>query len=99
MPDLHVLLVCLCKGIDATLFPSFDAALAGLRERAHDNQWSDDEHFDYASADVQTLSDLYASGHDPDETWVTILPCDAEMWQAIQSEAAWNYASHKEGVI
>ena len=58
-------------GFDITPYPSYDAALAALRDRA---AWWDQEDttpcVDVTTASVSTLSDLYANG-DPD-AWVAL---------------------------
>jgi len=77
----HVALVALHDHIDATLAPSYEAALDELRQRAALWEWEiDPEHpLERATATLEQLSQLYA--HEGDETtcWVHIaellVPC------------------------
>jgi hypothetical protein len=74
----HIALVCLDGGdIDATLAFSYDQALEYLRTRAE--HWEVDplEAFDLETATVEQLSAVYAVGHDPETTWIEIIPIEA----------------------
>jgi len=78
----HVALVALPDDIDATLAPSYEAALGELRQRAELWDWDiDPEHpLDRSTATLEQLSELYAhDGGERDTHWVTIaallVPC------------------------
>jgi hypothetical protein len=73
----HVALVCLDGDIDATLAFSYDQALAYLRTRAEHWEVDPMEAFDCETATVEQLNKIYATGHDPETTWIEIVAIDA----------------------
>lgn len=70
----HVALVSLDGDIDASLAPSYEDALALLRQRAEFWDWEiDPEHpLDRATATLEELSALYAHDGDERTCWVNI---------------------------